>query len=194
LLAPRALLTRLSAHTINQPEGAVLMVPDLTADRRFACAPCVAQQGMRSYVGTPLRLPLPGGHESVALGSLCAASWAAKDPLSAMQQRSLVRFAEMIVHDIVERARGRRAAEQQRMASRLAAIGAEVDAETVDDIVLAALRETYPDAQIAIQHRPDDTIMLVGAPPVPYEQFVDCMYEDVAQVRPGVCAPRPYCC
>jgi hypothetical protein len=166
------------------------MVPDLTADRRFACAPCVAQDGLRSYVGTPLRLPLPGGHETVALGSLCAASWAAKEPLSAKQQRSLVRFADMIVHDIVERARGRRAAEQQRMAGRLAAISAAANAENVDDIVLAALRETYPDAQVALQDRPDDTIALAGAPPVAYAQFVDGLYEDVAQVRSGP-APAP---
>jgi hypothetical protein len=182
-------LTRPRAHTINQPHGAVLMISDLVADQRFMCAPCVADSGLRSYAGTPLSLPLPGGRGSVALGSLCAASWEASGPLSAKQQRAFVRFADMIVHDIVERARGRRAAEQQSMAGRLAAIAAAADAETVDVVVLEALREMYPDAEVALQHRPDDTIALTGAPPVPYAQFVDCMYEDVVQVRSSARTP-----
>jgi hypothetical protein len=189
-----ATLTWLSAHTINQPEGAVLMVPDMTADPRFAGSPNVTHAGLRSYVGAPLHLPLPGERGSVALGSLCAASWKATGPLSAGQQRVLIRFADMIVHDIIEHAHKRRTAEEQTMASRLAAISAAADAENVVDVVLATLRETYPDAQVGMQHRPDDTIALTGAPPVPYARFVDYMYEDSAQVRPRARSVSPLRC
>jgi hypothetical protein len=143
------------------------MIPDLAADQRFMCAPCVADSGLRSYAGTPLSLPLPGGRGSVALGSFCAALWEATSSLSAKQQRAFVRFADMIVRDIVERARGRRAAEQQSMAGPLAAIAAAADAETVNVVVLEARGKMYPDAEVALQHRPDDTIALTGAPPVP---------------------------
>jgi GAF domain-containing protein len=100
-----ARLTWPSAHTINQPEGTLFMVPDMTADRRFASSPLVTQDGLRSYVGVPLRLPLPGDRGSVALGTLCATSWSVTGPLSAAHQRALLRFADMIVHDIVEHAR-----------------------------------------------------------------------------------------
>jgi signal transduction histidine kinase len=164
------------------------MLPDMLSDPRFAGSQHVAESGLRSYVGTALRLPLPGAHGSVALGSLCAASWKATGPLSARQQRVLVRFADMIVLDIVEHAQKRRTAEQQSMAGRLTAISAIVDAENVNDVVLTALRETYPDAEVGLQHRPDDTIALAGADPVPYAAFVHYMYEDVAAVEADLLA------
>jgi two-component system, sensor histidine kinase len=57
----------LCAHTICQPEGQPLIVPDASLDPRFAAYPNVTgEPGIRFYAGMPLVT-----HDGAAVGSLC---------------------------------------------------------------------------------------------------------------------------
>jgi hypothetical protein len=129
---PLAILPRREAtcaHTINQPPGTVLTLTNMTEDRRFAQSPHVAEGGLVSYVGTALHYTVVGENgfkADIAFGSLCAASWDERKPMTTTQERTLLRFSKMIVRDIVERARSMRASEQHSMASRLADITRQV--------------------------------------------------------------------
>jgi hypothetical protein len=112
LVVPRREST--CSHTINQPPGSILSLYDMKADWRFAQSPPVVG-GLRSYVGTPLRYRLPNSDVNVTLGSLCVVSTTPSAPLTKIQERALVRFSEMIVHDIVEHTRVMRANERHTM-------------------------------------------------------------------------------
>jgi signal transduction histidine kinase len=191
---PLAILPRREAtcaHTINQPSGMTLSLPDMPADPRFARSPHVAEAGLVSYVGASLRFSISrenGEPQEVVLGTLCAANFTAGHDLSPLQQRALVRFADMIVHEIIERARNVRATERHFMASRLTSISNEVNAANAVDVVLGSLREAYPDVDVSIQHRPDDSILLNGIGPVPYHKFKHYLYEDTAQIEASILA------
>jgi hypothetical protein len=102
------------SHTINEPPGSVFSLSDMRTDWRFAESPPVVN-GLRAYAGTQLRYRLPDSDVDVTLGSLCVASTAPSALLTPTQERALVRFSDMIVHDIVEHARVVRANERHAM-------------------------------------------------------------------------------
>jgi signal transduction histidine kinase len=191
---PLAILPRREAtcaHTINMPAGSVLSLPDMPNDPRFAQSPHVAQGGLVSYAGTPLRFSLvrdDGTREDVVFGTLCAASFKHAPALGAVQQRTMARFADIIVYDIVERARNVRVTDRHTMASRLASITSQVNTHNAVEVVLGTLRETYPHAAVALQHRPDDMIELDRLGAVPYTVFEDYLYENVAQIEADILA------
>lgn len=125
---------------------------------------------------------MPGAAAEVALGSLCVVSWTPQPPLSTVQQNALKRFAEILVHDIVERARAVRASDQHKMSVTLAEATEKVDAETVVELILGALRRTYPGAHVFLQDRADDTIELCNNRDVPYAEFENYLWEDIARI------------
>ncbi len=69
------------AHTILEPD--LLIVPDATADRRFADNPLVTEQGIRFYAGAPLRTP-----DGLSLGALSVKDYRARE-LTGEQAQSL---------------------------------------------------------------------------------------------------------
>jgi hypothetical protein len=174
------------SHTINQPGGSVLMLPNMPADPRFAQAPHVAQGGLISYSGTPLRYSFSrddGVREEVMLGTLCGVSFS--DPMSpnALQQRAMVHCADTIVREIVEHARNTRAGTRDKMASRLSSLADRANEGNAVNLVLAALQETYPKADVSFQNHDDSNITLIGVGPVPYADFEHHLYEDSAYIE-----------
>jgi hypothetical protein len=173
-------------HTINQPAGTVLYLPDMRLDAHFAGSPLVTDAGLVSYIGAPLRFTCEradGTREDVVLGGLCATSYMRSGPIVDYQQhRVLVRFADLIVHDIVERAKSVRLAERHRMDARINALSTQASGDNALDLVLAALRETYSDAHVSLQTCPDDIIELIGTDAVPYAEFTDGLWEATAEV------------
>jgi hypothetical protein len=175
----------LCSHTINMPGGTVLSIEDLKEDWRLKNNPHVTHGGVGSYVGTPLHCQVPGldGSDSdVALGTLCATSSAPAEPLTATQQKALIRFSKIIVHDMIARARSIRSNERQAMAATLAELSKEVTATNADELVLSALRRTYPDTHVSIQRRPDGCVQLEGSEPVSYANLQGYLYEDTEQI------------
>jgi signal transduction histidine kinase len=179
------------AHTINQPSGTTFNIPDMAADPRFSGSPPVAGGVITTYAGANLRFSIAranGQPEEVVLGALCAANFTLGRSLSPLQERALVRFADMIVHEIIERARTIRATERHTMAACLATITAQVNAANAVDVVLGALRSTYPHADVSLQSRPDGTILINGTSPLPYHKFKHYLYEDSAQIEKDILA------
>jgi hypothetical protein len=169
------------SHALNETPGTVLVIPDLSADWRWVNSP-PAQIGLNAYAGTALHHALPDGCR-VSLGAICVAAFSPRPPLTAQQERVLVRFAGIVMRDIMERARVIRAAERQAMTARLAAIADGATAEIIEDRVLQALRETYSGMDVDLQSSPDDLIDMRGAPSVPYSAFEGQLYEDTEEVR-----------
>jgi signal transduction histidine kinase len=181
---PLAVIPRREAtcsHTIVQKPGSVFMLPDMTADWRFSHSPHV-QAGLGFYAGTQLRYKVPGASAEVVFGSLCVASSTPQPPLTNMQQRSLLRLSDMIVHAIVERARAVRATDRQKMSSLLTEITPKLNVDNVEELLFDILRQTYPDAQVSMQERQDDTILLHGQSDVPYKEFEVYLWEDAVTI------------
>jgi hypothetical protein len=182
----------LCAHTINQLDGPLLYLPDMRIDPRFAGSPFVTDADLVSYVGAPLRFVrnrVDGTQEEIVLGTLCATHFGHAPPaLSTRQQRAIVRFADIITNQIVERARATRLAERHVMDTRINALTAEVNAENAVDVVLAALRMTYLDANVSLQHHIDDNISLLGVAPVPHAHFVDDIHEATTHIEAHIVA------
>jgi hypothetical protein len=175
----------LCSHTINMPVGTIMSLDDIKNDWRFAKNPVVANGGIGSYIGVPLHFSVPnqdGSESEVALGSLCATSADPSEPLTPMQQKTILRFAKMIVHDIIARARTIRANERQIMASTLANLAAEVSHANASNLVLGTLLKTYPDTSVSIQQQPKGLIQLNGGTPVSYTAFQNYIYEDTEQI------------
>ena len=71
----------------------VLVVPDMTADARFAHNPLVTDDpSVRFYAGAPLR-----NADGVALGTLCVIDMAPHDGLTPLQRQGLEVLAEAVM-------------------------------------------------------------------------------------------------
>jgi hypothetical protein len=174
------------SHTIQHSPGEVFSLPDVKSDSRFSASPVVAHVDLASYYAVPLYFDVTlsnGSITKVALGTLCALGFGTPgEPMSAIHQRSLVRFADMIVHDIVTRACCARTAEKHTMSARLAAATKEADPRNVEEIVLRTLRQTFTDTDVSIQHRPNGAVTLDGGACIPYSSFENNLYEDAAYI------------
>jgi hypothetical protein len=172
------------AHTINQTNGAILYLPDMRLDPYLARSPFVTDHGLVSYVGTPLRLVCDGTGENVVIGTLCAVSYNTAAPaLDARDHQILMRFADIMVHDIVKRARAARLAEQHRMDHVIRNLVSEAHMGNSADLVLGALQEIYPNTNVSLQHRSDDSIELRGIDQIRYEQCSNGLYEAITEVE-----------
>lgn len=152
------------------------MVPDLASDWRFRGSPPVAQGGLRSYAGVQLRCQTPTG-EYVALGSLCVASNSEQAPLTQTQEGALIRFADMLVTEIVSRSRQERRRQRNILARRLAECRLD-DLEDAETHILELIREVYPSTCVGIYEASDDRIPLPNHLPINAVSVQDGLWED----------------
>lgn len=152
------------------------MLPDMISDWRFRQSPQVTHSGLRAYAGAQLRCKALNGEE-IALGSLCVAASSKQPVLSAAQQGVLVRFADVISSELVNRSREARKQQRHRMACLLAE--ARTDGPGApDERILNIIRQVYPGATVDIQTSAHGTIRLVNHADVDYEDFEAGLWED----------------
>ncbi|KAK8240426.1 hypothetical protein HDK90DRAFT_183811 [Phyllosticta capitalensis] len=175
---PLSILPRketMCAHTINSRSG-MLVVPNMLEDRRFARSPHAEYAGLRSYGSAVLRCTTESG-ECVALGSLCVAASVEKD-LPTDKQAALAQFADILSAEIVNRSRNMRQRQRQNMADHLIRLREEASSENAEDLVLQALRDTYPTASVISRDSDDDMVELDNRDPVSYTEFENGLWED----------------
>lgn len=156
------------------------MLPNLASDWRFRGSPPVAQGGLRSYAGVQLRCQTPTG-EYVALGSLCVASNSEHAPLTPTQEGALIRFADMLVAEIVSRSRQERRRQRNILARRLAECRLD-DLEDAETHILDLIREVYPSACVEVYEAADDTIPLPNHHPINAGSVQDGLWEDTEHI------------
>lgn len=152
------------------------MLPDMSSDWRFRQSPQVTHGGLRSYAGAQLRCKAMNGQE-VALGSLCVCACSVQPVLSPAQQSVLVRFADVISAELVNRCREARKQQRHRMACLLAE--ARTDGpENPEERILDMIRRVYPGVTVDVQTSAHGTIRLANHPDVDYEDFEAGLWED----------------
>ncbi|KAI1324793.1 histidine kinase HHK3 [Xylariaceae sp. FL0255] len=179
---PLAILPRgetLCAHTVVQPPGSVLLMPNMKEDWRFQQSPYVEKGGLVAYAGVPLRLQNDAG-DVVGLGSLCVCSTQGRPPLTKSQQNTLTRVADWVVSDVIQCTRARRQRERQRMTQLLATAQEKMDAATDEESVFQLLQTTYPNADISLQPLSACSIVVDGRDPIPIADLDNGMWEDTA--------------
>lgn len=165
------------SHTINQASGSVFMLPNMASDWRFKQMPCVAADGgLRSYAGAQLRCKAPSG-EVFALGSLCIASRSEHPPLSASQQNSLTRFADLLSADIINHSRDKRRRQRHYMDQLLAERRTD-DPQNSETHILDLIRTVYPKASINIHESSDGTLPLPNHTPINVLDVTEGLWED----------------
>ncbi|KAG6355915.1 hypothetical protein INS49_015299 [Diaporthe citri] len=180
---PLAVLPRREStcsHTINQEPNTVFMLPNMANDWRFRGSPPVAQGGLRSYAGVQLRCQTPTG-EYVALGSLCVASNSEHAPLTPTQEGALIRFADMLVAEIVSHSRQERRRQRNILARRLAECRLD-DLEDAETHILDLIRQVYPSAFVEVYEASDDTIPLPNHHPINAGSVQDGLWEDTEYI------------
>ncbi|QIW98696.1 hypothetical protein AMS68_004214 [Peltaster fructicola] len=163
------------SHTVLQPSGSVLFLPDMSQDWRFECAPCVSKSGLGAYAGAPLRVRI-SDDQDVALGSLCVASVTANKHLSDDQLDLLSKFADMLTVDIVTASRQRRLMQQTQNDSLLKDAIARLHTSLDEASVIAMLEQVFPLAQISIVPVKHGVVQLQGRY-LPHECRTQC-WED----------------
>jgi len=136
-----------------------MFIPDMSCDWRFKHSPHVEIGGLRSYAGTPLWLRASNG-ENVSLGSLCVASNSPNQKLSQTQQGILVKFAEMIMGDIVQSSSLRRAHQQREYDGFLQEATLLIRKDPTDDVIMHAVKQAYPGSNVEIINLNSDRPML----------------------------------
>ncbi|KAK6334319.1 hypothetical protein TWF730_003532 [Orbilia blumenaviensis] len=178
---PLAVLPRREAtcaHTVLHDGGKVFMVKDMEKDWRFMTSPHV-EAGLKFYAGTQLRYKIPGTNCEIAFGSLCVANFSATRPLSLQQQNALIKFADVIVHTIIERTRSMRLAERERLTSILGHLTRTATPQTIKEDALRTLQETYPFASVSIETHHNGYLSLKNRRlPVSYTSFRENIWED----------------
>lgn len=154
----------------------VFMLPDMSSDWRFRMSPQVTHAGLRAYAGTQLRCKALNGEE-VALGSLCVAASSTQPSLTSAQQAVLVRFADVISSELVNRSREARKVQRHRMACLLAEARADGPG-SVEERTLDILHQVYPDTTINVQSSPHGSLRMVNRADVDYEDFEGGLWED----------------
>lgn len=77
----------------------VFVVPDATADRRFADYPAVlGDPGIRFYAGAPICTP-----DGYRLGTLCVADFAVRDSFGPSEARTLADLASLVIEELEHR-------------------------------------------------------------------------------------------
>lgn len=150
-------------------------------DWRFKGSPPVAQGGLRSYAGVQLRCQTPTG-DHVALGSLCVASNSAQAPLTSIQEGALLRFADMLVSEIVSHSRQERRRQRSSMARRLAECRVD-DLDNAETHILDLIRQVYPAACVGIYEAFDNTIPLPSHQPIDIASIQDGLWEDTEVIE-----------
>ena len=161
------------------------MLTNMADDWRFKHAPHVEVGGLRSYAGTQLRCKTEGGQE-VALGSLCMASGSMMEPLTAEQQETFVKFADMITAEIVTTSQINRQRQRRIIGDAILQIQGEATAENVEDLVSCIVREEYPAAYVSFQDSGDNSIAMYNRAPVPYDEFQDGLWEDTNYIDTAI--------
>ncbi|KAF3915877.1 hypothetical protein AA313_de0202522 [Arthrobotrys entomopaga] len=183
---PLAVLPRREAtcaHTVLHDGGNVFMIKDTTKDWRFMTSPHV-EAGLKFYAGTQLRYRIPSTDAEIAFGSLCVASFSPTEPLSHRQQNALIKFADVIVHTIIERTRTMRLIERERLTSVLGELGKRAQPATIRDDTLDVLRDVFPFATVGFKSQPLGMVKLRNREkPVPYSQFQDNIWEDNNSIK-----------
>lgn len=156
------------------------MLPNMASDWRFRGSPPVAQGGLRSYAGVQLRCQTPTG-EYVSLGSLCVASNSEHAALTPTQTGALIRFADMLVTEIVSRSRQERRRQRSILARRLAECRLD-DLEDAETHVLDLIREVYPSTCVEIYKASDDTVPLPNHHPIKADSVQHGLWEDTEHI------------
>jgi len=158
------------------------MIPDMTTDWRFRQSPAVQKGNTRAYAGAQLRFQSDNG-DDVAFGSLCVTSSSPQPPLSPPQQALLVRFADMISAEIVNRSREGRKSQRHYMAELVATVQVQAKPDNVEHLLSDAIKLVYPYADIAIQESLEDHIFVRGrSTPIPLNQLRDGLWEDMEYI------------
>lgn len=157
------------------------MLPNMASDWRFKGSPSVAQGGLRSYAGVQLRCQTPTG-EYVALGSLCVASNSEHAPLTSTQEGALLRFADMLVTEIVSRSRHERRRQRNVLARRLAECRLD-DLDDAETKLLDLIRDLYPDTCVNIYAASDNTVPLPSHSPIDIASVHDGLWEDAEVIE-----------
>ncbi|CAH0045330.1 unnamed protein product [Clonostachys solani] len=171
----------LCAHTVTQPPGSIFLLPNMLEDWRFQKSPYIESGGLLAYAGAPLRLQTGDG-DCVGLGSLCVASSTAQEPLTKIQQQTLVRLADWVSADIVQCARARRQKDRRQMWELAAAAQREVDETSSQEPVFKILETIYPEATITLQPSRDAQIDIEGQGSVPLSDFESGLWEDIEYI------------
>lgn len=156
----------------------------MSNDWRFQGSPHVAKGGLRSYAGAQLRCKTLTG-ETIALGSLCVASNSIQPPLSMQQQGVLVKFADIVVSELVNHSREARKRQRLHMVNILA----ECRTENLKDTeiqILDIIQQVYPAASVSVQESMDGTILLTRDSSITSINFGDVqdgLWEDVEVIE-----------
>lgn len=158
------------------------MLPDMENDWRFRNSPHVAQGGLRSYAGTPLRCRAHNGEE-ISLGTLCIASNSKQPPLSAAQQDVLVRFADVVTSELVSQSRESRKRQRLYFARLLGECRADSPKDAEENI-LEIIRRVYSDASVEIRQSDNWVIDLPDGSSIRLDDVhSDGLWEDVGLIE-----------
>ncbi|EPS42316.1 hypothetical protein H072_3695 [Dactylellina haptotyla CBS 200.50] len=183
---PLAVLPRREAtcaHTMLHDGGSIFMIKDTEKDWRFMASPHV-EAGLKFYAGTQLRYKIPSSDAEIAFGSLCVASFQQTNPLSHRQQTALIKFADIIVHTIIERTRSMRLKERERLTAIVGHLTKTAEPKTIRENILKTLKEAFPFATVGVQSHPDGMLSLQNREnSVPYTEFWDNIWEDDEKIK-----------
>lgn len=178
---PLAMLPRREStcsHTVNQPSGSVFMIPDMGNDWRFKHSPHVEEGGLRSYAGTHLRCKADSG-DDIALGSLCIASNTPQEELPKEQQAALIRFADMMSAEIINRSRQSRKQQRMVMSELLGNVQTTATPDTVEASLRDIIVKVYPHVEIFVQQSTDHSVRVPGRKePIHFDDVHDGLWED----------------
>lgn len=154
------------------------MIPDMSNDWRFQYSPHVEEGGLRSYAGTQLRCKAESG-DDVALGSLCIASNTPQAELPKEQQAALIRFADMMSAEIINRSRQSRKQQRMIMSELLANVQATATPDTVEASLRDIIVKVYPHVDIFVQESADHSVRVPGRKePIHFDDVHDGLWED----------------
>jgi len=153
------------------------MLPDMSKDWRFKNSPHVVA-GLRFYAGTQLRFRVPESEVDIVFGSLCVASYTAREPMNKSQQQQLTKFADIIVNMIVERAELLRMSTREQLSAKIIDISKKVTVDNVKETVLNGIRELYPDTHVSYQIQPKHVLHMHDRTDLPYDKFSDFLWEN----------------
>lgn len=154
-------------------------------DWRFQHSPHVETGGIRSYAGTQMLCKTTTGGE-VALGSVCVASNTAGQLLTQTQQTALIRFAEMLSDELVNRVRLSRSFARKIMTDVIANIHQQAEAPKIQEIVVDAVRKIYPDCRVTLQTSQDGKIQLTNRDAIYYSEPDEGLWEDSAYIENAI--------
>ncbi|KAI1332574.1 hypothetical protein F5Y16DRAFT_119677 [Xylariaceae sp. FL0255] len=174
------------AHTINQTNGSVFMVTDMSKDWRFKDSPLVEVTGMKSYAGTPLRLMADNGVE-IPLGTLCVASNTVQEPLGQAQRESLVSIAELISAAIANHTHQRRLKERQDLTDLLSVLRLSVDVSGYEGNAIHIIQQAYPQTHVSLKEAKAGHIAVEGrTSPISLSDIQDGLWEDAALIEQSI--------